>query len=740
MRSIAALIFWLLIPVSVLAEPVVVRSGNHDGFTRLVLYLPQGTEWSISEEERRVIVATTPPATFDTSAVYDRIDRSRLKDLTPGAAPGELRLDLGCDCGLRTETLVGNALVVDLVPGLQTAQRPVARPAASVGTAEPEALAARPVAQPKIDEARRLTDRLTMPFGDLNEAGVARAQRLAEVENDILQQVARATTQGLLVPSLTAPAEPAQPAPKAREDSPVTPTQTPAPPPAALAHTAIIEPDDHGLNLTSDGLSCVPDQKLDLATWAGEEGFAIGLGRLRTALTEEFDRTNGDVALQMAQFYISYGFGAEARSILRLIPSAEDHDLLVSMTRILDRGHDPDPSPLSGQTDCDAAVALWSVLATENLAPATTIEEPAILRTLNALPATVREQIGSLLAERLLSAGRTDAAQAVMRVINRDDAPADDRTNLVTGLMELETGDAEEGRDILADTAEQGRDTSPEALIALVEHDLASGQPVSSDTAELISAYVFQYRSAPIAEKLRQVEVLARASAGQYDTAFGLLDRPKAEEALGAAAGDIRSQATDMLTAQADDATFLRIGLQQADQHAEDLMVATTDRLATRILSLGFADVAARIVSAPAKEDDADRRLIRARAALAAGRPRRAEEELTGLTGPEVDALRAELNAVSGQHEAALQAFEALDLKAEAERQAWLAGDWAKLAGSDDQLNAAAATLMRTEEIAPAPDMGELARNRRLLQDTIAARDTIEGLLSRYQVAPPPSN
>ena len=71
-----------------------------------------------------------------------------------------------------------------------------------------------------------------------------------------------------------------------------------------------------------------------------------------------------------------------------------------------------------------------------------------------------------------------------------------------------------------------------------------------------------------------------------------------------------------------------------------------------------------------------------------------------------------------------------------AEDQAWLAGRWSDLSESEDPLKASVATLMNSTDTAPtSPEMGELAQNRRLLQDTAAAKSTLEQLLSRYEVS-----
>ena len=80
--AIATSLLWL--PVLAAAETAVVRSGEHDGFTRLVVYLPETADWTLREEPDRVTLLTGPTVTFDTSAVYTRFGRERAKAVAPG--------------------------------------------------------------------------------------------------------------------------------------------------------------------------------------------------------------------------------------------------------------------------------------------------------------------------------------------------------------------------------------------------------------------------------------------------------------------------------------------------------------------------------------------------------------------------------------------------------------------------------------------------------------------------------
>jgi hypothetical protein len=479
-----------------------------------------------------------------------------------------------------------------------------------------------------------------------------------------------------------------------------------------------------------------------MTEWAGTEGFATGLGKLRSAMTGEFDKTSDKAVRDLSRFYLAHGFGAEAAAVLTFRKKNKDEDAqLHSIARILERGFDPQPSPFAGQEDCDTAAALWAVLATPSLAPGAVPNTPAILRALNALPKPLRDPLGILAADRFRAAGSPDIARAVLRVVDRAGPGAGEQKKLVEGQLDLDHGDTKAGREALEDTAGKDREPSPKAVLALIEHDLDRGQPVPAEVAELVSAYAFQYRTAPIAVELRAAEVLARASAGQFDPAFALLNQPDAPDLYGDQYGNLRSRTVGFLTDIASDDTFLPIALREMTNHIGDLSIQTKMGLATRFLELGFPDLAeTALADTDADQTDMAVLVLRARAALGQGRPLKALEHLAETNTPDAAALRAEALAMTGDHQQASQAFANLNAPARAAQQAWLAGDWAAVQTAENDPNASAATLMTTAPYARQPGEGELAGGRRLLQDSATARATLEGLLSRSAMGDLPTN
>jgi len=109
-----AFIFGFL-PCQISAEPVTIRSGEHDTFTRLVLAIEEGTEWNVvRSDEGFSVQLINENDGFDTSGVFDRIPRERLKGLRQ-ISSNSLSLETNCDCSIDTFLWRADRLVVDVL-------------------------------------------------------------------------------------------------------------------------------------------------------------------------------------------------------------------------------------------------------------------------------------------------------------------------------------------------------------------------------------------------------------------------------------------------------------------------------------------------------------------------------------------------------------------------------------------------------------------------------------------------
>ena len=230
----------------------------------------------------------------------------------------------------------------------------------------------------------------------------------------------------------------------------------------------------------------------------------------------------------------------------------------------------------------------------------------------------------------------------------------------------------------------------------------------------------------------------ALALAGRFPEAMEQLAdlaRRDGDEATGRA----RLPLLALLTERADDLTFLKYALQYGDGENSGLPAGLGDDMARRMLELGFAGPAMALLSAPGENPATpQRRMIRARAALAQELPHRALVELLGLRGPDADRLRAEAMWQNGDfRQAGNMLLAARDLDG-ATRGFWLSDAWEEMPAEADsryrQVADVTAELSRPET--GIASMTPLAQARALIERSSVARGGISELLEYVAVEP----
>ena len=340
MRALWFMFVCMTLVGPVAAQDISIRSGEHEGYTRLVLDMPGRAEWSLLEDKRRPVLSFEQPWQFDTGDVFDRIARNRLVALQQ-PEPGRLQLDLACNCDLNVFWHSEAMLVVDIADGGPGNERPspVVRPeSAPRNTVNSDhGNGAHIVAEtvwPRVRRSTTLTqNRLIPPPPDpqdgrnvaLANSGTQKTEALARKREQVMEQLGRAASQGLLSPNIDWPeggerrTEGNSPPVDKAEDALVTDE------PPLQKHSALdniraqssIDRDflkhGHVINgMTGDGQACLPEAHVRVSDWGEEAPFGAQLGPLNARLYGEFDKPDEVVALRLARLYVYFGFGAEA--------------------------------------------------------------------------------------------------------------------------------------------------------------------------------------------------------------------------------------------------------------------------------------------------------------------------------------------------------------------------------------------------------------------------------------------
>lgn len=737
-----------------LAQQISVRSGAHEGFARLVLDAPAGTTWELeSRPDKAILRLNDYDGGFDTSQVFDRIDRSFISAVS--ADNNAIEVAFACRCRANVFSQGSRMIVMDVLAGSEpeplTQTRDLtlefvgeralqyeSKASARVAEAKPDKNVATDTVAGVARQIGRLASIQARVSGDTGKQ--TSPDLLRNTQESLVREIGKAATRGILAPAMRG-RKLERAAAKPQIDTRVfdpPPISTPAPTIAPtgrnirISSSSDIAQDSGGQpeESTTLGIPCLDPARVAVQGWGSEVGLAGQVAALRGRLFGEFDRLDRQAAVKLVKTYLYYGFGAEARQVLLL-----DDDLpqsfpqLMSMADIMEYGYGSQTSYLRYFMDCDSAVALWAVLSAEELEPGDRINTRAALRAVSALPKHLRSFLAPILSQRLLSYGEPDAAAAALRSLERAAEPLSPRAKLAKADLELASGDLMQAQERLADVVNSNAEQSAEALIKYVDSRLGQDTEIEESIATLVEAYAMEMRDDPIGDELRRTHVLALGKSGQFDAAFEALSRIRARNA-DQPEDALRSSILELLTRNADDIEFLDHAYTQMAIKPDTVTAKARLLLAERLLELGFPERAKNILD---KGDGSSRNsataLLSAEISLALSRP---QDALTYLAGENSDAatgLRAEAEARIGNFAEANAIYNSLGDIENSRRTAWLSTDWSALVEETSPVFGPAVQIARSALETSGKRDGMLERAASAISESQGARRVIEDLL-----------
>jgi hypothetical protein len=748
MRGLVSATIFVLWAGSALAQTVEVRAGEHDTFTRLVFRLPERLDYTLSQAGSVAELRFARQGLeFDTSVVFERVPRTRLAALDGTSDGDPLRLLLDCACDTRAFWYGESALVLDISDPAPSSEAP--SPDTGV-TSEARPARLRPLPLPAggpSPAARLVADTLQdVPRPSLDTPVQDAALEAGRAQ--LIKQLGRAASQGLLTPLRRPPARSAR---TAQLPAPGSDAATHDPAPDKTDREAVERSaDPSNVNLRAEtsldraarpamtngldpaGRQCPDPETVDVTRWTDGRAFPAQLGALRTDLLGEFDVPDQSAVMALARLYVHFGFGAEAGEVLaQMGERSPEAKALSAMAEILETGDaGPHLAALSGKMGCPPHAALWSALSRRKLPADQPMNAESILQGLSALPPHLRAHVGPMLAKRFLESGFERHGARVRRMLDRSDVTRTPEAELVGAEVAMSRGETQKAEDELEAVVTQNAEPSPAALLRLVESRVARGADISYETAQLTGAYALEHRGTPLGAALADAHLSALAFSGAFDEAFAGLAKRQADG--GAAVRALRSELVAHLTKRAEDHDFLRLITAPRNARPEALDPAAATAAGRRLLSLGFLSEAARFAR-PEVPNGASRarQLLRAEIALNDGRPLEAERALVSLSGKEVDLLRARARSRAGDHDAARRIYTGLGRMEAARRQAWLAADWPALAeDADAPMADVARAILKAASRDEGTAGGVLARDRQRLEASGETRELVRKLFA----------
>lgn len=708
-----------------------VRSGEHETFTRVVLDLPAGETWRVSQSGQiATLKLGTESIRFDVSRAFQRIDHHRLAAISFPKSSGELEFQLSCDCEMRAYEHPSNLLVLDIVERPEDSTTTVNGFMAPTGRVyrfsdlEPETMAGRDAPVPVWIDSQPAKEQISSPITlqkndqNLHHLPINASNQRSTSEDRLIESIFRASDLGLIETST--------------QDR-IEHHQSPAP---DVTRNLIISSTAEANASIKAGIpesECPAHIDWDISNWAPARGFWNAIGDNRRKLYGEFDVPVAETKLTLARTFIYFGFGAEAKRIASIDggDSRQTAQIFI-LAEIMDDTRQPS-TDLNLLSDCALEAALWATLVAEKIPGK--VDESQLELQFNRLPSHLRAHLGPRLATILSDAGLKDLAASIITTTSRRNVSDTGPLDLIHTSLKSTTNTPQQEQELLNIAAGKNTESSVQAILELIEFHTQSMTPLGKDARVLLSSYATQYGNTELGVELRAAETVGFALSGQFDEAFSGLNGIEERDGI-SARKSLEKTIWRALSIAADDVTLLRHTLAIETSKLITVTPPVGQALATRLLELGFPDRAIMVMNTTAEslKDSYESRLVMGKAAIETGLPHRALVELDGVSGAEVNQIRAKALAMNGDFEQAAKWFEGQDME-ESQRLRWHGGvpQNPEIGERDSHYLRIAKTTNELTKPAPARPRPPLENADALLAEAELTRSLVSNLISTSQ-------
>lgn len=617
--GIAAVGFALLGSLAA-AQVVPVRSGEHDGFTRLVARIGAQREWQLIRNDAGVTIRFFPDAPeFDVSRVFDLIGRTRLTEIR---SRDGLDLRLACPCSVNIERFQDDLVVIDIDDTPYVAD--ATDPPDPVDTVPPAATASLPLfagtriapAIPDLDPPPRIS-----PFPE-NPENASLGIDLTDAGTALAEQLARATAAGLLdvAPGMSfdagepisgthlPPADTTQTPPDLPGDSQ---PPTPDPPPLEMANAFDLRANIRPGRLQPQPLSaCIAPPGRPASEWSNGMSFSNGIGALRVGLYDDRGRLVPERAQLLAEFYLYYGFGAEAAFWLAQMDNPPP--FFTGLATYVETGTDGQLGAFGARSGCDPAMTFWLFLTDPGQDRPDADASARILADFYSLPTTLRDLFGPGLARSFVRLGDDAAALEIRENLNRGGRLGHE----TLALLDLDLAEAAPDNPAFRANA-----SSPPAYVSSVNTVAAMTYRLRTQIeaegrvrpADLLAAEALIYETDPPPDLngLVHVTALAHALAGNLDPIMQRLNAAMGNDA--SAAMPIFTDVIDILMEQGQTAQLLiLLSSPEFEQFGQFPSPAYRRAIANYFLARGLPDLTRDIIVAGGTDRAPDREILSA--------------------------------------------------------------------------------------------------------------------------------
>lgn len=755
-------IFLLLsLSTSVSAGEIRVRSGQHEGFVRLVLTTAPNQKWKMRTNKSSVnLILENHQDGFDVSDVFTRVDRRFISRVF--ADETSLKIGLSCDCIANAFQEGENLLVLD-ISLVSEEEKELANntlitknetPVFNFGVFLNK--------KHQLEELFKYPSTLPLKSSDWNVrteihgkwAGSpmdhlmdGQFNSVSEARTELMQEIAGATTRGLLSPSVFD--LPKQPDKinlyKSMKESGSSLFDYMSPNPSnnkdlKLKISSAMDIESNNLNsvrLTdAPENDCLDASYVAINDWGGKEGFAFNHAILHRQLFGEFDDLNYKALEDIAKLYLHFGFGAEAQLVLQLGElDSKKSFILAALAELIDSGQLEDQNALGDLAGCDNDFALWGILSITDINSSDLLNVDASLLALSGLPMHLRVIVAPQLSHQLLKYGDEEAAATALRILERGPNPLSSFGNLAKANVEILQGDLIGAQGRLADIAFSNSQASAGALVQLINSQVSDGSDMRDDAISLIEAYAAEFDSEPIGTDLKRSHILSLAKSGYFIEAFTEMHDLIAST-MDKDFRKLWSELFNMLSINGSDAEFLyhtfTVGL-EFDNLFDD---STALGIANRLSSLGFYEQAELIINTLDESIFTSENFeLKAGISLGLGLPEVALEDIFGVSSKVATELRAKAHRNSGDFTKAYEYYQDIGDESNTELTGWLSDEWISLLDGSTTIWGPVVNIAQEPIMLPPVHDGVLDYSKKSISESKNARSALREIidLDSYQ-------
>ena len=442
--------------------------------------------------------------------------------------------------------------------------------------------------------------------------------------------------------------------------------------------------------------------------WPDPKEPGTRMGELRGQLLGEFDKPRPEILEELSLLYLSLGFGAEARQILRLYgEDLASTPLLLDLADVIDGRTPSAEGPLRRSGPCSGLTAVLLAVSGdgnhERLQDADMKAE--MLDAFMLMPVKIRSLFGSRLLSHSIDQRDLEQARKIDQLLQRMPGQTGNAHDLALARLIALNGNHEAAEAIYNRVAQTRSIEADEALLLLIDSLIRRDATIPDHLLDRLAYTAYVGRTTEMGTALKLAEIQARAGSGELPVLLGELEEMLVREPDDAA--ELRDLGHALLEETGPEGLepedYVRSVVAYADQIAE---TAAGDgaraRITEELTKLGLANLALRIAAPGLARTSPALRLASARAYMAQGAFIAAMAAVEDLETPDAMALKIEILERSEAPQQALELLEATAAPVETDLAdlAWKAGEWDRATGDGPAPRRLLAAFMAGEESA----------------------------------------